>query len=257
MASQGPPSATIKTAAGEVTIRPDEPQGQLLEKVQAVIFNPALVRKVAAGTPGTLVGLSDGSRLFVTNVAADGRRATFTLAGGVKLTSHVDEDIWQRISSLQSFGPHVTYLSDLPHHGAAYRQTTLLGRTWPLGIDENVTGGRLRSGGNLYVKGIGLHSRARAVFVLDQPYSRLEAELAIDDSAGKLGSVVFLLARHVDGKFRIVAESKTLVRGGDAPKHLSVDLTGASAVALFAEPADHGDVMDRANWLNARLLRAP
>ena len=250
----GPASLTFKTETGEIELRPQNAQGKLLEKVQAVIFNPALVRKVDEHETTMLAGLSDGSRLSTTSIEPIGDRATFTLACGVKIQSHTDENIWRKINALQSFGPHVKYVSDLSP--LDYRQTPMLGKKWPLGVDQSVSSGMLRAGRRLYVKGLGMHSRSRVMYKLAKPYSKFEAELAIDDSAGERGSVIFLAARHIDGRFRIVPDSKILVRGGDPPRSISIDLRGAAAVALFVEPADHGDVMDRANWLNARLIPA-
>lgn len=249
----GPVSVAIKTSAGEVEIRSAEPQGQLLEKVQAIVFNPALVRKVDADAPATLVGLADGTRLYAKQIEADGERATFMLASGAKLTSHPDENVWRRISSLQSFGSHVTYLSNLSP--ADYRHTPMLDRKWPLGVDESVTGARLRSDERMFVNGLGMHSSARAVYVLDRPYLKLEAELAIDQSAGDKGSVVFLVAHDADGKFKIAYKSP-VVRGGEQPLPISLDISGARRIALFVEEADHGELMDRANWLNVRLIPA-
>ena len=247
----GPMTVVIKADAGDVEIRAEQPQGGLLEKVQAIAFNPALVRKVDQNSPALLVGLSDGTRLYAKQIDADGERATFTLVSGVKLTSHPDEDIWRKISSLQSFGPHVKYLSGLSP--ADYRHQPMLERKWPLGRDESVTGSRLRTAGRMFVKGLGMHSSARAVYVLDQPYARLEAELAIDESAGKEGSVLFLVAHDAGGKFKIAYKSP-IIRGGDPPVPISLDVTGARRIALFVEEADHGKVLDRANWLDARLI---
>ena len=247
----GPLSLAIKTTAGDIEIQPDDPQGKLLEKVQALIFNPALLRKVDGDIPSTLIGLSDGSRLFAKQVESSGEQATFTLAAGVKLPSHPDENIWRRINSLQRFGSGVTWLSDLSP--ADFRHTPLVGRKWPLGEDENVAGGKLRANGAVYLKGLGMHAAARTVYVLDQPYSRFEAELAIDDIAGDAGSVMFLVAHDAGGKFNVVYKSP-IICGGDEPTDLSLDITGARRLVLFVEPADHGDVMDRANWLNARLI---
>jgi hypothetical protein len=48
-----------------------------------------------------------------------------------------------------------------------------------------------------------------------------------------------------------------VVRGGDAPTHISVELGDATAIALLVDFADRGDERDLANWLNPRLVPAP
>ena len=83
--------------------------------------------------------------------------------------------------------PKATYLSDLA--AAEYRHVPYLDLPWPYAADRNVTGGRLRCGGRLFVKGIGMHSSARLTYSLPKPFARFEAAGGIDDSAGGAGSV--------------------------------------------------------------------
>ena len=46
------------------------------------------------------------------------------------------------------------------------------------------------------------------------------------------------------------------VRGGESPRPVSVDVTGAQGLTLTVDFADRGDELDRANWLDARLVKA-
>jgi len=254
----GPMTVGINTAAGAVEIEPKTPQGRLREKVRALVFNPLLAREVPAAKPAVLVGLEDGSRLWVKRFQSDGERIHFELHGGVELTSYPDEDIVRRINALQAFPDSVRYLSSL--RPIDYRHTPLLNRTWQLGVNESVAGGRLRSAGNLYLRGIGMHARSRVVYRLDRPYRRFEAELAVDESAGAKGSVQFIVAtidgREVKQLYPDPAESEPrIIRGGEAPRPIAVDITDRSNLVLFVTEADHGTQLDRANWLNARLIQ--
>jgi hypothetical protein len=45
-----------------------------------------------------------------------------------------------------------------------------------------------------------------------------------------------------------------IVRGGEAPQTVSVDLAGAQGITLTVDYADRGDELDRADWLDARLM---
>jgi hypothetical protein len=248
----GPLAVTIETKAGAVEIRPDEPAGQLQEKVTAIIFNPALVRAVKPAGMHVLVGFRDGSRLAAKRVEPKEDQAIFELASGVKVASHPDEVIWPQISSLQTFGGKMQYLSD--RNPAFYEHTPLLSLKWPLGVNENVLGGRLRAGGQVFSRGLGMPSGSRAVFDIgDSTAKTFQAELALDESSGDRGSVIFVVAVDTDGKFKI-AKKSPIIRGGDAPLPISVDLTGAKRIALIIDAADHGTELDRANWLNARLV---
>ena len=79
---------------------------------------------------------------------------------------------------------------------------------------------------------------------------RFEAELGIDDSAGGQGSVQFRVL--VDGKEKFASP---IVRGGDPPLPISVDIADAQKLELVVDYADRGDVLDHADWLNARLVQ--
>jgi hypothetical protein len=79
---------------------------------------------------------------------------------------------------------------------------------------------------------------------------RFEAELGIDDSADGQGSVQFRVL--VDGKEKFASP---IVRGGDAPLPISVDIADAQKLELVVDYADRGDVLDHADWLNARLVQ--
>lgn len=241
---------SMETKSGAVEIRPDTESGRLLEKVEAMIFNPLLVRKPAGGGEDTIIAFRDGSRLYARSIQPRGEQATFTLASGAKISSHPDLNVWRQITSLRPLGDHVTYLTDLKPVG--YLHIPLLEQKWPLGEDANVLGGRLRAGGEVFDRGLGMHSRSRVDYALDKPYRRFEAELAVDEAAGLKGSVQFLVLSDAGGTFRPVRSP--IIRGGQKPTPISVDISGAKRIVLAVEAADWGTELDYANWLNARLV---
>ncbi len=159
---------------------------------------------------------------------------------------------WDQVSLIQTTSPNVVYLSDL---SADYKHIPFTTLEWPLGIDRNVLGGRLRSGEKVFLRGLGMHSASRAAFELTGKEQRLEAEFALDDSAKARGSIVGkVLLEHETGKWTTAWESPIL-HGRDTPVRFSVPLTGARRLALLVEFADHGDEWDHANWLNTRLVK--
>jgi hypothetical protein len=153
---------------------------------------------------------------------------------------------------LQSLGGKFVYLSDL--EPADYRCVPYLDVPWPYRRDRSVTGGPLVVGDNEYLKGIGMHSASRLTYTWPGAYRRFDAQVAIDDSAGGRGSVVFgvYVLRH--GQWQKAYESKA-VRGGQPPQDVSVDLVGAEGLTLTVDFADRGDELDRADWLDARLVK--
>jgi hypothetical protein len=250
-------SVKLKADLGSIDVKTD--------RLTAIIFNPALrsarpnlpvkIDAVQSGQGASprlkaWVGLSDGSRLLVGQLSLQGKSLRVTAAGQLLAAS---------ASTLVFFQPVVgraVYLSDL--QPAAYRQTPYLDLKWPYHADRNVTGGLLRCGGQLFLKGLGVHSAARLVYRLAPLSSRagqqasparFEASIGIDDSTSGGGSVVFHVL--VDGRELFTSG---IIRGGDAPAPISVDVTGATSLELFADYADSGDVLDHADWLDARLV---
>ena len=223
------------------------------EKITAIVFNPSLASMSKPRRPHALIGFFDGTCLTVERVVANRQAAIVSLPAGVTLESQPDAHLLDQIALVQPLGGRVTYLSDLKPAG--YKHAAYLARTWTYGIDRNVLGGRLRGGGTLFAKGLGMHSAARLSYRLDGAYRRLDAELAIDDQTGHRGSVTCrVFIDDGSGKWKPVYQSP-IIRGSDAPLPLSVDLTGARQVSLIVDFADRGDELDHANWLGARLIR--
>ena len=211
-------------------------------RIIAVIFNPALRQKPKQQPLRAWAGFADGSRLLADRLLVDESLTITTSLGHTWKTSP------KGLVALQPLGGRATYLSDLKP--AEYRHTPWLALLWPFQADRNVTGGRLRCGGRLYLKGLGVHSKAELIYALDGQYRRFDAELGIDDSTAGRGSVQFRV--HVDGQEKFA--SKT-IRGGGTAVPISVDLSGAKRLELIVDFADRADVLDHADWLDARLVK--
>jgi hypothetical protein len=227
-------SVRLKTNLGVVNIE--------LGRVTAIVFNPALRRITPDNAARTWLGLSDGSRLPASGVKMDASTLQFDAAGQSFKT------LPKNLVFLQSISGRTVYLSDLKP--AEYRFMPFLDLAWPYKLDRCVTGAWLRAGGNSYMKGIGVHSAARLAYVLDEPYKRFQAETAVDDSSDGGGSVRFRVL--VDGVDKFNGE---IIRGGMKPVPISMDMSGAKKLELIVDYADRADVLDRADWLNARLIK--
>lgn len=219
-----------------------------VRRAAAVIFNPMLRRRDPEAQQGlrAWVGFADGSRLLACGLVLDEKSLAVTTVSGLTWKASPKE-----LAALQPLGGQVTYLSDLK--AAKYEHTPYLALAWPYRTDRSVSGALLRAGGRLYLKGLGVHSAARLTYALDAinaPYRRFQAELAIDDQTGGRGSVIFRVL--VDDQARYTSP---IVRGGQPPLPVSVDVAGAKKLELIVEFADRADELDHADWLNARLVR--
>lgn len=212
------------------------------ERVVALALDPGLWRKPVPPAQRMLVGFNDGTLLTATSLTAAEGQAKLHVAD-VELIAKAEVPVF-----LQTLGGgQATYLSDLTPAG--YRHLPYLNTHWDYQLDAAATGARLRAGGRLFAKGIGMHSAARLTFRLERPYRRFEADLAIDDQTHGRGSVVF---RLFAGSQQIYQSA--VVRGGAKPLSVSVGIEGVRQLSLVVDYADRGDMLDRADWLNARLI---
>ena len=92
----------------------------------------------------------------------------------------------------------------------------------------------LKLHGTTYAHGVGTHANSEMTIQLKGVATRFSAMVGVDDEVGSRGSVGFEI--RVDGKK--VAESG-LMRGGNQPQLLTVDLRGAAKLTLLVN--DGGD----------------
>ncbi len=224
-----------------------------------------------------LVGLRDGTRLVAQRLELTQDEAVLRSGSqnGKTITWKTKR---MEIGYLQPLNGKAAYVSDLlaptalddggeargtpvgrpPRDKTAfYKYVPLLSAAWPYYSDRNVRGGLLRSGGRPWPKGIGMHSGGALTVALPRDYRRFEAEVALDDSVGQRGSVVFEVKVYgrKDGRAHVLRTfTSETIRGGAAPVSVSVELEGAVGISLAVLFAERGDELDHANWLNARLV---
>lgn len=222
--------------------------GQTTSLLAGSIAAVALAGEPRADVPQAdyFVGLEDGSVLEASQLElADGKFSLSTW--GIRLNERsADELVYlQRLADL-------AYLSDL--EPVDFKHTPYFTLAWPLARDASLEGDVLAAAGRRYAKGLAMHSAARAVYRVPAGATALCAELAIDDAVGQGGSVVYRVYRVTAEGVETAYESD-VVRGGQPPRPITVDVTGATAVVLIVDYADYGDQQDHADWLDARFVR--
>jgi hypothetical protein len=229
-----------------------------LEDPPAAVQGLRVVTRLVDGTTltGRLVSLQ-GDELRITHpLAAQAGGQGAAQAGELSLSvPRVEELIVQN-------GAFV-YLSDLVPEGVEQRfppEFAYEVDTWGWKRDHNVVGGTLRLGGRPYDKGLGVHSLCKLTYRLDGAYREFKAVVGLDDSTrymGEpgLGAVVFKVV--LDGD-KPAKEYPTGVvqRKGQAPTELSVDVTGARTITLWADfDPTTLHILGRADWADAHLIK--
>jgi hypothetical protein len=217
-------------------------------RVSAVVFNPALRGESSKTGRRAWMGLDDGTLLLVDRLRLDGS----LLQMWPRVVGRPSPP-WStgagRCVFVQPLGDRVVYLSD--RTADDYRHVPFLELPWPYRNDRNVLGRRLRAMGRMYLKGLGVHAQARLTYLLDEPYDRFEAVLALDDATGGGGSADYHVL--VDGRRQF---SSGPARGGSRPIPVRVDLDGARRLELVVDFGERADQLDYADWLDARLVRS-
>ena len=227
-----------------------------LERLTALVLrrqeSPPPQPAVRQGRPNRVaLGFADGSRFEVDDIEANQQTIQLAIDQHLVLSANL-KTFNNELTQIQPQNPRLTFLSDLTP--ASYKHIPFLQRVWPPGIDENVLGGRLRTAGTIYAKGIGMHSAARITFRLDHRFRWFRSELGLDDASENRGSVVFRVFLQRDGAWGS-AYASPIVRGRSMPRTMNINVMQADAIALIVEFADRGDERDYANWLNARLVK--
>jgi hypothetical protein len=154
----------------------------------------------------------------------------------------------ERALRLTVLNGRLVFLSDL--RPAEVQETPYFETPHPFRVDRSQGGRPLRLGGRIFSRGLGVHARSALTYTLARSFKTFDATLGIDSEVGNGGSVVF----RVVGDEKPLYESLVL-RGGDAPMPVSVDVSGFLLLRLEVNEADEGDVADHADWVEARLLK--
>lgn len=119
---------------------------------------------------------------------------------------------------------------------------------------KSVDGNPLTLGGVVFPHGVGTHAKSEVAVLLNGGAKRFLAMVGVDDERAKAADASISFEVWVDGK---KVASTGVLRGGAAPKLVSVDLTGAKKLTLIVGDAEDGISDDHADWAGAVILLNP
>jgi len=213
-------------------------------EVRALLFNPELLNEPQAVKNYRRIALSDGSLLTVTKLTLLNFNR-FELKTVLAGTYQVPLEM---LVNLTTFSENLVPLSRRTPADVNY--TPFLSSIPPWQADNNVTGTPMQMAKGRYLTGIGVHSRTSITWPLEEGDSRFLADIGIDDSTNGGGNVTFTVLLDDD-----IAFESGPVPGGELPRLINVDLTGKKTLTLLVDFGAGGDVLDRADWGNAVIVR--
>jgi hypothetical protein len=107
----------------------------------------------------------------------------------------------------------------------------------------------LSLGGKTYQRGLALHSRTELVYRLDGRWRRLEAVAGIDDSVQGKGHVRLTIR----GDGQVLYDEQ--IAGRDAPRPVSLDVSGVRRLTILVDFGDDLDVADHLDLCEARIIK--
>jgi len=241
------PGRVAGPAAGPVTIP--------VAVVRAVDFAAPQPSPPVADNLQILVAVMDGSRFAIaalepaTAVGSAARVSLSLRLPGETVAAECDAD---ELLAVAVDGGRARHLA--ARDPATYEQTPVLGPAWPLARGRTLTGDWPALRGTTGFSAVGIHSTAAVRYRLDEPATRFQAVVAIDDSAATGGSVVVRVLAGDPGDPGREVFSSRVIRGGEPPVRIDAPLPAATELQLVVEPADGGDVLDRTLWLDPLVL---
>jgi alpha-galactosidase len=116
--------------------------------------------------------------------------------------------------------------------------------------DRSIDNNPLTLAGVVYPHGVGTHAESEMMIDLKGSATRFVAMVGLDDEKkGSPGTITFTIT--VDGK---AVFNTPVMRGGDAPKLVDIDLTGARRMTLTVGDGGDGIDSDHADWAGAMFL---
>jgi hypothetical protein len=236
-----PGGLTVQTDLGRTVVKYDV---LLLARFGAI--GPIEMPNDAIRSIRARLTLSDGSTLTVSSLEWQRDELVFTVAGAER--SEPRQVKAADVLRVEVPGGRWQWLTDLTPLVAEH--TGLLDLRWPHQINRNVMGGPLRIGGQVFEKGIGVHSRSRLVYQLGPNDERFVSAYGIDDDSGPIANVEAKIL--LDGK---AAYQATDVRADGQVHRVSIDLHEAKQLELLVDYGKNGDVQDRFDWIEPAIIR--
>ncbi len=199
--------------AAKLTIRTEGKESELDRmSVTAMAIDPGIVNYPIPNGHYLEVGLADGSRLGLVQTSVE----KGVLRGIARFKTRIEVPV-SDVAFIRVLGGNVSYLSDAPPDDVVY--VSYVGPVLPYQLDATCENRPMIVRDKTYDRGVGAQTHTLLAYKLGRGYARFQATVAVDDSAGRLGNVVFRVLADSKVKF---ASAKLSAR--DTPIDVDVDV---------------------------------
>lgn len=163
-----------------------------------------------------------------------------------------------RLAEIYFFGGSFVYLSDLKPSEVVVNPgiAGISGLKFPPQFDLNVVGKPLRTRDSIFRKGLGLHSKTKITFDVNQKYRRFQATAGFDDSAREANTAhVPKVVVRVYGDGKKLYDSNVITPTSPL-KALRLNISSVKKLTIevdYGEPYD--DVLGRLNLVDPFLVK--
>ena len=220
-----------------------------MEELDAIAFNPALIRTRKADAAWARVVLKDGSRLNLELAAIQDGNVTGVTMFGRKVAISL-----RVVVALDVVQGKATYISDLkPEKTEQNGFLTRSKSSWSADRDGDGTAiAILEKGGvSTHDKGLGTSPRTVLSYDLAGKYRRFEALVGINPRSGTRGAAKVRVL--VDGRPHLIGDADGLLSAGKAVP-VRLDIRKAKRLAIEVDFGPAGGVEADVNWADARLI---
>lgn len=149
--------------------------------------------------------------------------------------------VWQYVVQ-----PRELYLTDIEY-------IVEPGYSWqPPKVNQSIDGNPIKIGNTIYTQGLGAHAITEITVVPPRGARRFVAEVGVDAEMvpPQPSSVRFLVSGN-----GVLLATTPILRAGELPYQLSVDIEGYDELLLRLDDAGDGVNSDHGDWANARFIR--
>ena len=209
-------------------------------RVQGMIF----LNTLGSQAPSAVCQVHDVNQntLVAGRVTADAKSFMVTTVSGAVL-----EYPRAGIARLDFQSDKQVYLSDLKPLEVI--EKTKQGRKDNWRIDKNLENGSLQLEGQVYAKGLALHSHTELLYALDGKYKEFKAIVGMDDTVGGDGHPVVKI--EADGKELF---TDTISRK-DKRRELTLDVKGVKQLRVIVTSSGLFDFGDHVDFADAKLCK--